>query len=186
MIALDTLLSVIGDVDPATVQVKTQIQRPDIRIRDPSTNKIIETAKSNVPDYLSLNARLQQAPHTADDATLSFIFRRGQPFPGTPSVTWTLNFQYGEIKVQSPNSGFFDADPSDEKKVIFQIHHYENDKVEDVEWGWSTEQTALPLMARPVSSTLYSFADGRDAGDGWVSVEDAAKRAVLIERLLNA
>ncbi|KAJ4400506.1 hypothetical protein N0V91_008658 [Didymella pomorum] len=184
--ALDTLLSVIGDVDPATVQVKTQIQRPDIRIRDPSTNKIIETAKSNVPDYLSLNARLQQAPHTADDATLSFIFRRGQPFPGTPSVTWTLNFQYGEIKVQSPNSGFFDADPSDEKKVIFQIHHYENDKVEDVEWGWSTEQTALPLMARPVSSTLYSFADGRDAGDGWVSVEDAAKRAVLIERLLNA
>lgn len=129
---------------------------------------------------------MEPSPHTADDATLSFIFRRGQPFPGTPSVTWNLNFQYGEIKVESPTSGFFDADPSDEKKVTFQIHHYEDDKVEDVEWGWSTEQMALPLMARPVSSTLYAFADGCDAGDGWVSVEDAAKRAVLIERLLNA
>ena len=101
-------------------------------------------------------------------------------------MTWTLNFQFGEIKVQSPTSGFFDADPSDEKKVTLQIHHYENDKVEDIEWGWSTGQTALPLMARPVSSTLYAFADGRDAGDGWVSVEDAAKRAALIDKLLNA
>lgn len=133
-----------------------------------------------------MHARLAPSAHAVSDATLSFIFRRGQPFPGVPAVTWTLNFQHGEIRVQSPTSGFFDADPSDEKKVAFQVHYYEDDKVEDVEWGWSSEQAALPLMARPVSSTLYAFADGRDAGDGWVSVEDAAKRAVLIERLLNA
>jgi hypothetical protein len=133
-----------------------------------------------------LHARLAPSAHAVSDATLSFIFRRGQPFPGAPAVTWTLNFQHGEIRVQSPTSGFFDADPSDEKKVAFQVHYYEDGKVEDVEWGWSSEQAALPLMARPVSSTLYAFADGRDAGDGWVSVEDAAKRAVLIERLLNA
>lgn len=150
------------------------------------TKEIIETANSNVPDYLSFNARLQPTSRTADDATLSFIFRRGQPFPGTPSVSWALNFERGEIRIQSPTSGFFDADPSDEKKVTIQVHHYDDDKVEDVEWGWTTEQSALPLMARPVSSTLYAFADGRDAGDGWVSVEDAAKRALLIERLLNA
>ena len=83
-------------------------------------------------------------------------------------------------------SGFFDADPSDEKKATIQVHRYKDDKVEDIEWVWSAEQSPLPLMARPVSSTLYAFADGRDAGDGWVGVEDAAKRAVLIEELLNA
>lgn len=186
MAALDTLLSVIGDVDAATVQAKTQIQRPEIRIRDPPANEIIETVKSDVPDFLSFNARLQPSPHKADDATLSFIFRRGQPFPGTPSVTWAINFQYGEVRVQSPSSGFFDAEPSDEKKVTIQVHHYEEDKVEDVEWSWSPEQSSLPLMARPVSATLYAFADGRDAGDGWVSVEDAARRAALIEKLLHA
>jgi predicted dehydrogenase len=184
--ALDTLLSVVGDVDPATVQAKTQIQRPEIRIRDPATNEIVDTVSSDVPDYLSFNARLKPSPHTVDDATLSFIFRRGQTFPGTPSVTWALNFQYGEIRVQSLASGFFDADRSDEKKVTAQIHHHENDNIEDIEWAWSAEQSALPLMSRPVSSTLYAFADGRDAGDGWVSIEDAAKRAVLIEKLLNA
>lgn len=186
MTALDTLLSVIGDVDPTTVQAKTQIQRPEVRIRDPSTNEIIETVKSDVPDFLSFNARLQSSPHTVDDATLSFVFRRGQPFPGTPSVTWTINFQYGEIRVQSPTSGFFDADPSDERNVTIQVHRYEDDQVENIEWSWSQEQAALPLMARPVSATLYAFADGRDPGDGWVDVEDAARRAVLIEKLLNA
>lgn len=186
MIALDTLFSVIGDIDTATVQAKTQIQRPEIRIRDRSTNEITEKVTSDVPDLLSFNARLQPSKHTVDDATLSFLFRRGQPFPGTPLVTWAFNFQHGEIRVQSPSSSSFDADPSDEEKVTIKVHRYEDDKVEDVGWRWSAEQSALPLMARLVSETLYAFADGRDAGDGWVSVDDAAKRAALIEKLINA
>lgn len=139
-----------------------------------------------MPDYLSFHARLAPSAHAVDDATLSFIFRRGQPFPGTPLVSWTLNFERGEIRVQSPASGFFDADPGDGEKVKFQVYYHEDGRVEDVEWGWSGEQAALPLAARLVSSTLFAFADGRDAGDGWVSVEDAARRAVLIETLLNA
>ncbi|KAF2625602.1 putative oxidoreductase [Macroventuria anomochaeta] len=184
--SLDVLLSVIGDVQPSTVQAKTQIQRPDIRIRGSSTNKIIKTVKSDVPDLLSFNAQLQPSPHIADDATLAFFFRRGQPFPGTSSLTWTINFQNGEIRVDSPSKSFFDADPSDDKPITIQVHRFEDDSVEKVEWSWSSEQAALPVPARAVSATLHAFADGRDAGDGWVSLEDAAKRAALIEKLLNA
>ena len=172
-------------MESSTVQAKAQIQRPDVRIRDPSTDKTIETIRSDVPDLLSFNAQLQPSPYTADDATLSFFFRRGQPFPGTSHLTWTINFQHGEIRVDSLTTGFLEAGPND-KPITIHVHRFDDDSVEEVEWSWSSEQAALPLMARSVSATLYAFADGRPEGDGWVSLEDAARRAVLIEKLLNA
>lgn len=180
------LLSAIGDVEYSTVQAKTQIQRPNVRIRDASTSEIVEKLVSDVPDLLSFNARLQPTPHTAEDATLTFFFRRGQPFPDTSPLTCSINFEYGEVKVDSPLSGFLDAGDNDEPPTTISLHRFDNDRVEVVEWNWSTEQSELPLMARAVSTLLYAFADRRPAGDGWVSIEDAAMRAALIDRLLNA
>ncbi|KZM19234.1 oxidoreductase [Ascochyta rabiei] len=183
--ALDTLLSVIGDVELQTVQAKTQIQRPNNRIRDPSTKEVVELITSNVPDLLSFNARLEPSSHTLGDATLAFFFRRGQPFPGTSFWTWAINFQHGEIRVDSPSTSFFEASEHD-KPITIHVHHFDDDSLEKVEWSWSSEQLKLPLLARSTSATLYAFADGRPAGDGWVNLEDAARRAVLIEKLLNA
>lgn len=182
--ALDTLLAAIGDIDPTTVQSASQIQRPSIRIRDPSTNTISETTTSNVPDLLSLNARLAPAPHTAPNATLSFFFRRGQPFPGGSALTWILNFEHGEIKVESPTSGFLEPGSKD-KPITILVHRYGDGSVEEVQWEWSAEQAGLPLMARSVSATLFAFADGKPEGEGWVGVGDAARRAVLIEKFLD-
>lgn len=174
----------IDDVEFSTVKAKTQLQRPDVRIRNPSTNEILEKVRSNVPDLLSFNARLQPSAHTADDATLAFFFRRGQPFPGTSAVTWAINFEHGEVKVDSPTTISFEAGPN-EKPITIHVHRYNDDSVEAVEWSWSPELLALPLPARSVAATLYAFADGRPAGDGWVSLEDAAHRADLIEKLFN-
>ncbi|KAH6639539.1 putative oxidoreductase [Boeremia exigua] len=182
--ALDTLLAAIGDLEPSTVQSKSQIQRPEVRIRDPSSGAIIDTVTSDVPDLLSFNAQLKPSPHTAPNATLSFFYRRGQSFPGTPALTWTLNFQHGEIKVESPTSGFLEPGPKDEP-ITIHVHRYDDDSVEVVEWNWSPEQAVLPLSARSVSATLFAFADGRPAGEGWVSVDDAARRAVVIEKFLS-
>ncbi|XPS77922.1 hypothetical protein M3J09_009945 [Ascochyta lentis] len=72
--ALDTLLSVVGDVVVSTVQAKTQIQHPNVRIRDPSKNEIVEQMTSDVPDLLSFNARLEPSSHAVEDATLAFFF----------------------------------------------------------------------------------------------------------------
>lgn len=185
MSALDTLLSAIGDVDCSTVQARAQIQRPNVRIRDPVSISIVETVKSDVPDLVSFNAKLSPSSHTADDATLSYFFRRGQPFPGTSTVTWVLNFEHGEIKVESPTAGFLEQRPHD-KPITLLLHHYDDNSTKEISWSWSSEEEALPLLARSVSTTLFAFADGRPAGDGWVSVEDAARRAVLIEKLMNA
>ncbi|OSS51646.1 hypothetical protein B5807_03858 [Epicoccum nigrum] len=182
---LDTLLSAIGDVEYSTVQARAQIQRPDVRIKSLPAGNIIETVRSNVPDLVAFNAQLAPSPHTADNATLSFFFRRGQTFPGTSLATWLLNFQHGEIRVDSPTTAFLEQGPQD-KPITIQIHRFGDDSVEDIKWNWSSEQAELPLLARSVAATLFAFADGRPAGDGWVSVEDAARRAELIDQLLNA
>lgn len=168
----------------STVQAKTQIQRPKVPIRDPSKNEITENVTSDVPDLLTFNARMQSSGRVAENATLAFFFRRGQAFPGTPPLTWRINFEHGEIEVASLSSAFLDGDS--EKSITIRIHSFNDDTIEEIKWSTSSEQNELPLMARAVSATLYSFADKKPVGDGWVGLEDAAHRAELIDKLLNA
>jgi hypothetical protein len=57
-VVFDTMLSTVGDIDPESVHTKLQLQRPNIRIRDPDSGKIVEKITSNVPDLLSLHGKL--------------------------------------------------------------------------------------------------------------------------------
>jgi hypothetical protein len=180
----DFVLSVVGELDPSSVHARTQLQRPDIRIRDPTTNKIIEHITSDVPDLLSLHGALASSPQSVPGATLSFLFRRGQPFPGTPSLVWTINCERGEIRLISPTGIALQASASDES-VKIQVHYFATDEIENVEWAWNKRQEELPLFARSVSECLYAFAEGREEGDGWAGIESAAVRARLIEQFLN-
>lgn len=173
------MLSAVGELDPASVQAKTQIQRPNVRIRDPATNEIIDKVVSDVPDLLSLNGTIS-APQAAPDATLSLLFRRGQPFPDTPALTWTVNCEHGEIRLVSPSSTSFETDGKD-APVTIHVHTFDDDVVTPVEWTWSDTQKGLPLPARNVLTPLVAFAKQQGEGDGWVSLEDAARRADLIE-----
>jgi len=177
------VLSVLGNLVPETVHSHLQLQRPDVKIRDPKTNNITETVRSTVPDLLSIHGNLEPSATTAQSATLSVLFRRGQPFPGTPVVTWMINCEHGEIRLVSPTGMALEAS-KEEDPVTIQVHWFDGDRVEDVPWEWSAEDKELPVMARSVFRTLEAWADGKDAGDGWVDVEDAAKRASLIESFL--
>lgn len=179
----DFVLSVLGELAPESVHTKMQLQRPDVRIRDPESGRIVDTIHSDVPDLLSLHGALQPSPQTATSATLSFLFRRGQPFPGTPSLSWTINCEYGEIRLVSPSGLALQASAYDEP-VTIHIHWFEDDRVEDVKFEWSKEQEEVPIPARSVMRSLYAFADGKEEGDGWVSLEDAARRARQIEGFL--
>ncbi|KAG9185096.1 hypothetical protein G6011_07640 [Alternaria panax] len=181
---LDFVLSVVGRLDPPSIHSKAQIQRPDIRIRDPKTMQIVERATSDVPDLISVHATITPSPLTAPNATLSFLFRRGQPFPGTPALTWTINCEYGEIRVTSATSSSFQNSESD-GPVVIQIHRFDTEQVEDVEWDWSDMQKEVPIVGRDVMGCLFSFADGSEEGEGWVGLEDAAKYARMIETFLE-
>lgn len=172
---LDTVLSVVGDVSPDTAHSQLQLQRPDVRIRDPTTNKIIRTVKSNVPDLVSFHAQLESS------ATLSYYFRRGQPFPGDPALTWSINLEHAEVKLVSPSG--LNLETGEPAKIL--VHWYDSDEVEEVKWEGDAEFEELGGSARNVIRTLLAFGEGEEAGEGWVSLKDAAGRARLIEGFIR-
>ncbi|ORX98945.1 hypothetical protein BCR34DRAFT_547762 [Clohesyomyces aquaticus] len=180
---VDFVQSVVGELVPGTVHTQFELQRPNIRIRDPSTGEIVETIHSNVPDLLSLDGRLTHE-HAAQNASLHFHFRRGQPFPGIPSLDWRINFERGEVRLVAPSGISLQAAPYDEP-VTIQLFDFDKESLEDVPWEWNDLQKEVPIRARTVLSCLYAFADGATRGNGWVGLEDATKRAEQIENWLT-
>jgi hypothetical protein len=120
---------------------------------------------------------LEASPYTTPEASLSFNFRVGPPFPDTPAFIWTIALEHGEIRLVSPSGPAMEFGP---EPVTIQIHHHDSDKVEDVVFGWEDEDE-LRGTAKAVRHCLYTFADGKPEVDGWVGVEDAAMHAELIE-----
>lgn len=110
-------------------------------------------------------------------------FARGQPFPGDPSLSWTLNCEAGAIRLSAPAGISLQADAYQNPATI-SIHRYATDTVEAVEWAWSEEQLEVPVKARSVQRTLIDFAKGNR--EGYVSLEDAAGRARQLARWLDA
>jgi hypothetical protein len=50
--------SVVGELVPGSVHTHLQLQRPEVRVRDPAQDdKIVETIRSDVPDLLSLHGK---------------------------------------------------------------------------------------------------------------------------------
>lgn len=174
----------VGELDASTVHANTQLQRPSIRIRDPATKEIVDKVTSDVPDLLHIHGALIESPTTASKATLSYSFRRGQPFPGTPALAWTINCERGEIRLVSLSGLALHASGGTDT-VTIEVHHFDTDEVENVTWVWNERQQELPLLARGVSECLYAFVEGRAEGDGWAGIESAAARAQLIGQFLR-
>ena len=86
-------------------------------------------------------------------APLSFVFRRGPPFKGTPGFLWLIHGEKGEIKVEASSAAM---QVVDEGKSI-QIHNFETDEVETVEW--ESKFVELPSPARSVAAMYEAFAD---------------------------
>lgn len=178
------MLSVVGEIEPSSVQTKLQLQRPNIPVRDPTSGKIVEHIKSDVPDLVALHGTLASTDIAATNATLSFNFRRGQPFPGTPSLQWTINCERGEIRIVSPSTTTLEPQDTDEP-VSIMVHVFETNEVKECQLRWESQLLELPIMARSVARSLYAFADRRPEGDGWTGIESAAQRARLIDSFLN-
>ncbi|KAF2801774.1 oxidoreductase [Mytilinidion resinicola] len=181
---VDLVQSVLGDLVPGSVAARLQLQRPDVRIRDPKIGEIVETIRSDVPDLISLHGALPTSPRTQPSATLSFFFRRGAPFPGDPALTWTITCQLGAIRLVAPSGTSLGAGGYDEP-VRIHIHKFDKDVVDEVPWEWDELQEEVPIMGRSVLRHLFNFADGLEEGKGWVGIEAAAKRADQIEGWLK-
>ncbi|KAK0381843.1 oxidoreductase family protein [Colletotrichum limetticola] len=154
----DQIQHVLGE---ATIQHShTQIQRPDVKIRDPSTKQITETVSSNVPDLLVATATLPPSNFvSAQGATFLARFRRGQPFAGEPQLSWTVNGEKGEIRLTSQNSVALQAF-ADVDGVKIEVQDFESGEVESVPWAWEEGwQAELPVPARCVGAVYEAFAE---------------------------
>ncbi|KAF2497122.1 NAD(P)-binding protein [Lophium mytilinum] len=177
---IDLVQSVLGDLVPDSVAARLQLQRPDVRIRNPKTDEIVETVRSDVPDLVSLHGALQTSAHTQASATLSFLFRRGLPFPGDPALTWTINCELGVIRLVATSGTSLGAGGYDGPVKIY-VHKLDRDVLDEIPWEWDELQEKVPVIGRSVMRQLFGFADGLEEGKGWVGIEAAAKTADQIE-----
>ncbi|KAG7420336.1 Galactose/lactose metabolism regulatory protein GAL80 [Fusarium oxysporum f. sp. rapae] len=176
----DQFQYIIGDI--TNFKSTLHNQRPNIRIRDPKTNEIIRTT-SNVPDLILATGRLPESPTAQKDAAVLVRFRRGQPFPGSPHLSITIAGEKGEIRVQVFTGTTLHGASAYEKPVVIEVHDFERDVVEQVEWKWEEWQQDIPLLARGVAAVYEAFEEGEE--DGLVSFEEALKRHEQLEGLLG-
>ncbi|KFH47418.1 Galactose/lactose metabolism regulatory protein-like protein [Hapsidospora chrysogenum ATCC 11550] len=175
----DQVQYILGDlVDPAA---RFQLQRPEVRIRNPETKEIVETKSSNVPDLILLTSGLPQSDIVQKNASFLYRFRRGQPFPGEPALVWKFNGEKGELRITSPDTALNARPSSDHVKI--DVHDFETDTVERVEWGWEGWQDELPVMARGIGHVYDVFAAGKG---GFATFDDALKRHKQLEGLLSS
>ncbi|OIW25430.1 NAD(P)-binding protein [Coniochaeta ligniaria NRRL 30616] len=174
----DWVKSTVGQT--AGAQGHFQLQRPENKVRDSSGN-IIATARSNVPDLITVTATLDGSPTVQTGASLLARFRRGQPFPGELPLWLTINGEKGEIRLTN-SAGTSLHSSADTEALKVELHDFETDKVERVEWDWSEWQKDLPVWARSIGSLFEEFAKGSE-GD-YPTFEDALALHEQLESLI--
>lgn len=177
----DQVQYVLGELKDFRSRV--QIQRPNVKIRDPATNKVIETVKSDVPDLVFAAGTLSASPTSEDGASVLLRFRRGQPFSGEPALTWTINGEKGEIRLVAQDGTALHASAYS-GPVKIEVHDFETNQVEAVQWGWEEWQEDLPVLARSVGAAYERFADGDVKG--LPTFNDALVRHQQLTRILES
>lgn len=174
------VLSVIGEL--ATVSADFHLQRPENTVRGATGETW--TVTSNVPDLIQLSGKWEESSLTQKNATLHYRYRRGQPFPGEPALEWTINGEKGELRVISQQHTSIQVGDATESRVI-EIHNFETNSVEKVEWDWEDWQRELPFPARSIGKLYENFAAGKKIGvtGEYATFEHSARRHELLEGL---
>ncbi|KAL7796752.1 hypothetical protein V8C37DRAFT_371351 [Trichoderma ceciliae] len=153
----DQVQHVVGDLQD--IKSHLQLQRPNVLLRNPSTKEVVETVKSNVPDLIIINGTLAASQIAAEGANVLFRFRRGQPFLGEPALSWTINGEKGEIRLQAFGGSSLHAN-SYTTPVTIEVHDFASDQVQTFEWSWQSWQEELPIVGRSVGVLYDKFSNG--------------------------
>jgi hypothetical protein len=168
----------------ASVKGDFHLQRPEVRLQDAKGNTV-KTVRSNVPDLISVSGKWNKSNIAQDNAILHYRFRRGQPFPGEPALEWTINGEKGEIRIISPQTTFLQVgDPSAPRTI--EIHDFETNAVDKVEWDWEAWQKDLPYQARSIGTLYEEFAAVKAGGakESYATFDVAATRHEQLDGLL--
>jgi len=181
-VVFDTIQSVIGEVQD--IDTRLQLQRPEVKLRDPQTGNIVGTATSNVPDLIIATGVIQQSEIASKGAAFSIRFRRGQPFKGEPALTWHINSEKGEIRLIMPGGVSIGALGYSEP-VVIDVHEFATDQVRRVEWKWPAwqEEANIPIVSRSIAALYEAYADGQT--ESYVNFEGALRRHEQLHGMLS-
>ncbi|KAL3958102.1 hypothetical protein ACCO45_008680 [Purpureocillium lilacinum] len=178
----DQIQHVLGDIQG--LQSRLQLQRPDVVLIDPSTTKAVETTRSDVPDLVIATGTLPATATTQQGANIVISYRRGQPFPNSPGLVWTINGEKGEVRLTAMGGPTLQSSAYT-KPVTIEVHDFASDSVESVPWEWDAWQEELPIPGRNIARLYENFAEGKDNATT-PSAEDALKRHVQLGEILEA
>lgn len=176
----DQVQYILGDI--GNFKSRLHIQRPNVKVSDPATKKIIETKKSEVPDVIFATGTLKESGTSQEGASVLIRFRRGQPFPGEAPLVFTINGEKGEIRLKAEGGTALHAS-SYNAPVTIQVDDFETGKIEEIAWQWEDWQEELPLVSRSVAVVYERFAAGSD--EGLVSFDDARFRHGQLDGILR-
>ncbi|KAH7141147.1 hypothetical protein EDB81DRAFT_844113 [Dactylonectria macrodidyma] len=148
----------------------------------PAICTVVETITTDVPDLAFVTAVLKGNEYIQDGATLLISFRRGQPFPGMPHLTWTIHGEKGEIDFNVEGGTTPRTMASRPVKIL--LHDFTTDQVRDVDWGWEPWRQDLPVAARGVAGLYELYARGDKMA--YSDFEHALKRHEQLEEVLGA
>jgi predicted dehydrogenase len=173
---IDYVHEVLGDWEEGGLDVKMQIQRPELKVFGQEEGRM----KSDVPDLLSAHGTLKTIDEgvVVPGATLTASFRLGVPFKGEPGLTWMIAGETGEVRVTAPGPYLMSGD-SYNGPVTIEHHDHATNEVKVLEWDWAEYQKELPLRARSTAEIYERYAEWVEAEKGdvvkgreWPTVED--------------
>jgi predicted dehydrogenase len=145
---------------------------------DPSSGEVTEVVKSDVPDLIFITGSIQDSESVVKGASISIRYRRGQAFKGQPALLWTINGEKGEIRLSSYNGPAINANSED---VVIEVHDYQTDELQKVEWDWASYEE-YPPMVKNIAALYDAFADGNVSS--YADFEHAWKRHKQLDGIL--
>ncbi|MCJ1317641.1 transcription regulator gal80 [Xylographa vitiligo] len=167
--SINLILATLGEL--STFHSILGNQRPTVSLTDPHHgNEVVTTFQKDTPDQVLLQGRL------ASGALLSYHLRGGDPFPGTPGLTWVIYGAAGEIRITNP-AWMLDMVHSG---VRIQLHTFGEEEVQELRVG-KDEMSGVGDPAQNVGRVYEAYAAGKEGG--WPDWGLGMRRHELIEEM---
>ncbi|KZL70890.1 oxidoreductase family protein [Colletotrichum tofieldiae] len=173
------ITSTLGDVKE--IHSRLQLLRPKVGLTSSKSGAIIDVVESNVPDLAFVTASLIGTDFVQDGASLLMSFRRGQPFPDDPHLTWMILGETGEIKLTAEGGTTPRTMASSPVRILW--HEFATGQVQEVGWGWESWLQELPFAARGVAALYDAYA--QENKKAYSDFEHALKRHNQLEQILG-
>lgn len=182
----DFVQTVLGEA--VRLHPHLQLQRLEVKLRDPSTDTIVGTTVSDVPDLITVTGSLRDPNITESGASLLVRFRQDQPFKGEPSFTWHINCEQGEIRLTAPSGPTLHANAYSEP-VTIEVHQFSTDEVHSVQWEWPRweEESGISIVGRSVAKLYEAFYESMVEGGPreYPNFADALERHEQLASMLS-